>query len=118
MLYAVALASSFNLVCTGTETESANAQPQQNRPFTITLRLDLKSARWCSGECELTNDIVSVKDNAITLENGSPLRNNVTTILQRETGRYVSVSGGFGHSLIDMAMCQRTSFGGFPAAKF
>ena len=121
-IYAVAMAASFNLVCTGFESEATRGQQPQVHPLVVSLRVNLTSLRWCSEPCLATRNIVKVTDDRITLEETSLPESNKVTFLQREVGRYMSAftepAYDPKHAIVGSADCKTAPFSGFPAAKF
>lgn len=118
LLLMAAAATAFNLGCVGDEVETINDQ-QRDSSFEVTLRIDLSANRWCDGDCITTSPILRLSATTIILEEGKSIIGlDVETHLQREVGRYVRVVAGHNYSLIDVGLCQRRPFTGFPAQKF
>ena len=59
----------FNLMCTGTTYVGAtrlDALKKGNQlPYAETFRIDLKEGRWCSGKCQTTSVIYSIRPTTI-----------------------------------------------------
>lgn len=116
-----ATAAAFNLSCTGTETLTiGTAAPYDHKesPFAVSYRIDLRENRWCLDGCVATHDIVKVEARQITLEEGPFPLGERSTIINRETGRAVTVTKLPQGSVIDMTVCEKQPFGGFPARRF
>ena len=108
----------FNLVCTGLISESATRF--RSKPIRSEYRLDLNQGIFCRDDCDQIQQIFSVTDLTITLENvrwGEGPSTVVQTVINRESGEYNrlfrSGVGGF----VEVGTCERAPFTGFPERK-
>lgn len=117
---ALALASAFNLVCSGTATTiSGKGKSPQSLPFEEVYRVDLERMRWCKGACAQTLPLFKVTNERITFSLvDTPAGDSLDTSVNRESGQFLSlmVSGNFLHS--EDGVCEAAPFTGFPARKF
>lgn len=115
---ALAVATSFNLVCVGVATAEGDGKPAGKESFETTLRLDLRSQRFCQDECDRTLPIVRVGETEIVLQEHNIGRMKIVHRAHRETGEYHHTIR-FGPVFVSRSgSCRRTQFSGFPARKF
>lgn len=119
-LWMMAAATAFNLTCSiGMMSTTDGRIEKSTEGGGPTFRVDLKSQRFCSGDCEETRRIAAVTPTTITLtdEDLGPLHDK--TEISRESGRYVSVvSADNIRPFVTIGTCRPGIFSGFPAAKF
>lgn len=125
LVLAAATTASFNLFCNGTETQQdiANGLPNhvetapRSDRFSATYRIDLRSRRWCPGNCSSTSQIHSITNQYIILQYGTRAPYVITT-LNRESGTFIEefYSGTIKHT--KLGTCRRGRFTGFPALQF
>lgn len=120
-LAAAAVASTFNLVCSG-EVKSFGGGEAGSEPFEKIYRVDLDSGKWCEGECPEQKPLAKVTGTSLTLEDelteGATSRTERMSMVSRETGEFVSKSiilGSYGKlSLYYSGQCEAAPFSGFP----
>lgn len=82
----LALAATFNLVCSGTSYIGGIKKENQSQ-YNETFRISLDSGRWCYGACKTTSNIFGVNDTQILLKIEDDKEGNDTMIsLNRENG--------------------------------
>lgn len=125
MLTALAVAATFNLVCTGTKTIGELTKfTNDHPPFTRTLRVDLDNMRWCEDECNSTKPIKGLIDNLIVLDlKEDPGKsvfdaNDAVVQVNRESGEYLDRVRTSGFVFMYTGHCEKAPFTGFPAFKF
>ena len=92
----------------------AGSETHIDQSFSIIIRVDPGTNRWCSGDCSTIHAIVKEDGKQLTLEE-TPLS---STAVQRETGRYTSVRGGRGFAMVDTGQCTKQPPTAMPPAKF
>ena len=115
---AVAAATAFNLVCVGTTYSGGT----QRTAFSLDLRVDLETQRYCMDDCRQTLPIRSVTPTEIFFENGPTSSSVIVRRVNRESGAY------FSEVKTDLVMikfhstsygrCEPAPFTGFPTRKF
>lgn len=123
---ATALASAFNLICSGTAWHSSGLlEPRENvRQFEYIYHVDLAAGRYCAGPCTTTSQIKQVTENLIIFDMEERDKLDDTLVyVNRENGKYWDRVRRFlppSSVLVDMAegSCERAPFTGFPATKF
>ena len=111
---AAVAATAFNLVCSGTTTESSNGKPDKEASFHHVYHIDLDKRVWCIDECRWgIAPIMSVTQKEINLLGGS----DYEVFFDRETGRIVRILGTLGDQEIDAGKCEQAPFTQFPEAK-
>ena len=126
VLILAALASAFNLECSGTAYHVDKLMgPQTNvHPFTITYRVDLTTNRYCQNACTVTAELAKVTATMIIFEMEERDKLDDTIVdVNRESGKYLDRRRFFippDTLSIDMANgeCRRAPFTGFPLRKF
>ena len=113
MIAALALAATFNLLCTGTRTTHEDREPPRIEPFSETYRIDLAAGRWCKGACKETTAIRSHDAKSILLEDFSPT--NLFTHIDRETGAIYRTAR---LTVSEEGFCEPRPFSGFPPRRF
>jgi hypothetical protein len=121
LLAAAAVASTFNLLCSG-EVKSFGAGEAGSEPFEKIYRVDLDSGKWCEGECSEQKPLAKVTGTSLTLEDelteGATNRTERMSMVSRETGEFVSKSialASYGRlSLFYRGRCDVAQFTGFP----
>lgn len=119
-----ALATSFNLRCTGTVTFGGLMNmaeiTKNSRPIVQILRVDLASQRWCMGDCKQTDPIYRISDTEIIFKFENEKDSETIVKVNRESGEYLNRFRDLHAKLVSMSFgtCEREEFGGFPAKKF
>lgn len=124
MWLVAALASAFNLQCTGQHWSGNDfslmlgGAPTEN--FVMDLRVDLERKRWCWGSCTETSAIAEIGTTSITFIDRKSNNGEHTARVNRETGEYNE--GDFTYSPERFAVysgkCERRPFTGLPSLKF
>lgn len=117
----MAIAATFNLVCTGNETTgrmSSNRATDEKTSFTEVYRVDLLNNRWCSDVCRDTKAIKLVDDTHINLQSGSYAGVESFLTISRETGDYFYMFRTNSAFRTRSGSCERAPFTGFPERKF
>jgi hypothetical protein len=115
---ALQAAATFNLICTGTSTAGrmADNHPLFWGPFTVTIRVDLASRRWCEQECRESRALAAVSTTTISFEEDSPRRRLRTVhYVNRESGEYRLYSQLGGAFITRTGTCERAPYSGLPA---
>ena len=120
---AIMLSAAFDLSCVGNETYSDDMRPRSSaeRPFRDIYRVDLKSQRWCSGQCVETRAIQEITDRSIILSANDGDRSTADWVhieINRESGKYsydLVLATKFSFR---KGICSRAQFSGFPSRKF
>jgi hypothetical protein len=116
----------FNLVCSGTLTTESLALGKKSEPYSYTYRFDLKSNKYCEGECKATRAILRVDPTVITLadeKTDTPSERSIhAETIDRETGRHYILRNTDSNDLGIMLMkwegqCEKAPFTGFPEFK-
>ena len=125
-LLVAALASTFNLNCTGTAYHSSGVMgaKEGEHSFQVTYRVDLASGRYCQNACTTTSALAKVTDNLLVFQ--LEQKNEIDDTLvyaNRENGSYYNRVRVFQPPTtysIDMAAgsCLRAPFTGFPQRQF
>jgi hypothetical protein len=115
MLIAVGTAAvlAFNLVCSGTVIAAKPAE------FSLVIRVDLKSQRYCMDECDHTLPIDQITETEIRFVDDPAGPNGIQRRVSRESGRYYSrtrIEGWLDET--DVGRCEVAPFTGFPERKF
>ena len=121
MLLAAALqaALAFNLACTGTELAGplGLSRPDQvPASFAITYRVDLDLRRWCSGECERTEELGDVLFTHILLRDRTSPSGRHVIDFDPATGRLTDTLTDGDRQVLRQGTCTREAFSGFPNA--
>ncbi|QUM74595.1 hypothetical protein [Sphingopyxis granuli] len=114
----LAMAATFNLVCTGTHVQTKNNSVVPDTQFTHAFRVDLDSGRYCRASCEQTLPIFQVTDTQIVftrLERDAIL---IEVRVSRESGFYSAISNSPSGTGWSQGTCTKEPFTGFPARKF
>lgn len=120
-LIVTAVATAFNLSCTGEykRTDVLGAQPPKE--FSHNLRIDLDAKKWCEGECKRQWDIKAVEPTIITFEDKTEETSaGVSTTkwtINRETANYSYVYTSRDRlmvTVIKSGKCEKSDFTGFP----
>jgi hypothetical protein len=110
---AAVAATTFNLVCSGTTTESSDGEPDKVTTFHHVYRIDLDKYGWCIDECRGVDPIISVTQKEIKLLGGT----DYVVYFDRETGKIVRNLGYLGGETIDRGRCKQAPFTHFPETK-
>ena len=118
----VAMAATFNLVCSGTGFtvvgSGSNAKTTDNE-FSTIYRVDLDSRRYCFDKCESTSQLEAVTDTELVfkyVEESETFSSYVT--VNRESGAYLSAIKMGAMSSMRAGNCVPAPFTGFPNRKF
>lgn len=123
LIATAAIASAFNLVCSGTYTSDSLALGHREEPYSFVYRFDLAANKWCDGECKAVHDIIRVQPTRIILadEDIDGLRESRSRheIIDRETGEhsiFVKIKSRLTGMLLMkwIGRCEKTPFSGFP----
>ena len=117
MIWLVAAAAAFNLVCSGTVTTWSPTQAPSDQAWQDVFRIDLDSQRWCRGACDETRPIDQTLPTELVLAMRRPLE-GVTLKVNRESGRLTEAFTLDEHHALTKAECARAPFGGFPQPLF
>ena len=123
-LHPLAVASAFNLLCTGTvyiHDIDDPYSPPDTQQVTETYRIDLDEGRWCRDECASTISIAKVEPTVITLQDITIPTSHVqsyTITIYRETGLLFSKLVLRGVESRTIEQCEVRPFGGFPPRRF
>ena len=113
--YTAAMASVFNLSCSGTEVRVGDAGVVGEREFAETYRVDLENYIYCAGECDFSYQIAHIDQNLIQL----PKEAKFDIIVNRTTGDYYSVDLRISNlTVMRNGTCKKVAFTGFPDRKF
>lgn len=118
---AITTAAAFNLVCTGTRTDSKIFDPNADKnQVVVVLRVDLDTKRWCAGDCVSTSAIHEVRDNAIIFKNDESASGDDVFIVNRESGEFIDRKRVWAikWATLVQGSCAKETFTGFPAQKF
>jgi hypothetical protein len=111
---AAVAATAFNLVCSGTTTESSAGKPDKETPFHHVYRIDLHKLAWCIDECQGgIAPIMSVTQQEIRMLGGT----DYIVVFNRETRGIVRDLGYPGDEAIDSGKCKEAPFTQFPQEK-
>jgi hypothetical protein len=126
ILLATAVASTFNLVCTGTSTIRTFGG-ENAEGYSKEYRIDLGVKKWCENDCQALHDFAAIGPVQLTLAaKPEDLRSGDFTSHQinRQTGEEsLTVTSGRGAAIVILkaaGTCQAAPFSGFPKfeAKF
>ncbi len=123
MLAAAAVATSFNLVCTGSHTSLVSPEPETSQAYQVTYRIDLAAMRYCEGECRTISNLGQIQPTYIELwrtDSDTPSgKSRSWNMVNRQTGAHdrTSVYESRSRSSIEgwHGTCQRQPFSGFPS---
>lgn len=128
MIYlSVAIAASFNLVCSGT-IEKTTYEGKTSTPYNSVYRVDLDGGRWCVGndqECKTPETIKVTTEKYIKFIYTWPTApgDNFRYVDQvdRETGEHqLLIQSGSGAAIVSESgrgVCQKAPFSGFTTFK-
>ena len=115
----------FNLVCSGTSSESHRDQRDDRvNPRVVAFRVDMTRQRWCMEDCQTLIPTAKVTDSFITFGDNVNHEKRVLTQVFRNTGAMASCVGG---KLMDApgtyrigfsGNCKKAPFSGFPRRRF
>lgn len=120
----VAMASAFNLLCSGTmytrdPADSYSGPTMQD--ISETYRLDLAKRRRCIDKCSTTLPIVRIDPTRIVLQDLTVPADGIQSYnveINRETGTMVSTLKLAGMEVRTVQHCEPQPFTGFPPLKF
>lgn len=116
MIVVLALAATFNLVCTGTRTIHEPGEDRRTEPFVETYRINLDASRWCKGICAETRAVAYQDAKNIILEAFFPagISASRSITIDRETGVFHLDIG----SASETGSCEPKPYTGLPARRF
>ena len=121
---AVALASAFNLMCSGTMYMRDPTDPYSGptlQDVSETYRVDLAKQRWCVDKCTTTLPIARIGPTRITLQDLVTPAEGIQSYeveVNRETGTMLSSLKLAGMEVRTVQHCEPQPFTGFPPLKF
>ena len=121
---AVAMASAFNLLCSGTMYVRDPSDPYNGptlQDVSETYRLDLAKQRWCVDKCTTTLPIIRIEPTRITLQEITTPSGAIQSYdvqVNRETGTMFSTLKLAGMEMRTVEQCEPQPFTGFPPLKF
>lgn len=110
----------FNLICSGTSTRFNPDEGEIRTNFTLVIRVDLESSRWCHSDCEETIPIANVTATTIQFQDfrSGDLPITISQSVNRESGNYQMVLRAVDGGVVRSGRCERAPFTGFPARRF
>lgn len=112
-----AVAAAFNLVCAGdTVSMVGDKEPKQSK-FSLTIRVDLESKRYCTNDCPSTAPLERVTATEIVFKEMTGVMNSSMKV-NRESGAFSLFASVDKTVLYRDGQCERAPFSGFPSIKF
>ncbi|GAA0760589.1 hypothetical protein FHS52_001081 [Erythromicrobium ramosum] len=120
-----AASEQFNLLCTGTMTETSTFSPDKASQYQKEFRIDLASGRWCEGECKRPSNFATVEADRLVFidheDETKTLDSRSLEMVDRTTGKhssYVMVIAYGRQKLTSSSVsegdCEIRPFSGFP----
>lgn len=114
----MAVAATFNLVCTGTHVQTKNGSVVPETQFSHAYRVDLDSGRYCLAACKQTHPIFQVTDTQLLFTRIERDAILIEVRVSRESGFYSAITNSPSSSGWSQGTCTKEPFTGFPARKF
>lgn len=114
----MAVAATFNLVCTGTHVQTKNGSVVPDTQFSHAYRVDLDSGRYCLAACKQTHPIFQVTDTQLLFTRIERDAILIEVRVSRESGFYSAITNSPSGSGWSQGTCTKEPFTGFPARKF
>jgi len=121
---AVAMASAFNLLCSGTMYTRDPADPYSGpalQDVSETYRIDLVKRRWCVDKCTTTLPIIRAEPTHLILQDITTPSDGIQSYsvdVNRETGVMFTTLRMAGMEVRTVQHCEAQPFTGFPLLKF
>ena len=121
---AVAMASAFNLLCSGTMYTRDLTDPYSGpvlQDVSEVYRIDLVARRWCVDKCITTLPIIRIAPTRLTLQDITTPSEGIQSYnveVNRETGVMFSTLRVAGMEVRTVQHCEAQPFTGFPLLKF
>lgn len=117
----LAAAAAFNLVCSGTLTQTDKAP----EPFTRTIHVNLDTKKYCEDACDKIQDIAEVQPARLIFRNVDSQADRTKRTdfsgVDRESGKYFALyavtEGRRYFSISERGQCERAAFTEFPEFK-
>jgi nitrate reductase NapAB chaperone NapD len=118
----MAMAATFNLVCSGSGLTVIGAEPNTKtteKDFNLVYRIDLDSRRYCIDKCESTSKLEAVTSTELVFKfvNESETFSSYVKV-NRESGAYLSTFKMGQVTSMQFGKCVPAPFTGFPTRKF